>query len=132
MANDAFTPFGSELDSRPAPQFIGHGEDSPAATPAAPPRVTPAEAVDLSGKIREILKGQLPETDLNLAISAIETAINSTPTRVALPEIKLNTDGDSTPPEGQPSLEFEREGDTVKRVQVHCACGQSIHLDCVY
>ena len=63
---------------------------------------------------------------------SIEAAINNAPSRVALPEIKLNTVGDQPTLEGQPNIEFEREGDTVKRVQVHCVCGQTIQLDCIY
>ena len=134
MADAGFTPFGNELDARPSPQFVEHGEDTPApANPqAAPAPVTPAEAVDLPGEIRKILQGQLAETALDSAVSAIEAAVNNAPTRVALPEIKLNTGSDQPSLEGQPTIEFEREGDTVKRVQVHCTCGQSIHLDCIY
>ena len=134
MANAGFTPFGSELDARPSPHFVGHGEDKPApANPqAAPAPVTPAEAVDLPGEIRKILQGQLAETALDSAVSAIEAAVNNAPTRVALPEIKLNTGDDQRTLQTPPTIEFVREGDTVKSVQVRCACGQSIHLDCIY
>ena len=134
MADAGFTPFGSELDARPSPQFVGHGEDTPApANPqAAPAPVTPAEAVDLPGEIRKILQGQLAETALDSAVSAIEAAVNNAPTRVALPEIKLNTSDDQQTLQTPPTIEFVREGDTVKSVQVRCACGQSIHLDCIY
>jgi hypothetical protein len=88
--------------------------------------------VDLPRQIRQILQGQLAEAALDSAVGAIEAAINNAPSRVALPEIKLNTGSDQPSLEGQPTIEFEREGDTVKRVQVHCSCGQSIHLDCIY
>lgn len=134
MADAGFTPFGSELDARPSPQFVGHGEDTPApANPqAAPAPVTPAEAVDLPGEIRKILQGQLAGTALDSAVSAIEAAVNNAPTRVALPEIKLNTGDDQQTLQTPPTIEFVREGDTVKSVQVRCACGQSIHLDCIY
>tara|TARA_B100001939_G_C16766972_1_gene540857 strand:- start:32 stop:436 length:405 start_codon:yes stop_codon:yes gene_type:complete len=134
MTDAGFTPFGSELDARPFPKFVEHGEKTSAPTnpQAAPAPVTPAEAVDLPGEIREILQGQLAEAALDSAVNAIAAAVNNAPTRVALPEIKLNTGGDQPSLDGQPTIEFEREGDTVKRVQVHCACGQSIHLDCVY
>ena len=134
MADAGFTPFGSELDARPSPQFVGHGEDTPApANPqAAPAPVTPAEAVDLPGEIRKILQGQLAATALDSAVSAIEAAVNNAPTRVALPEIKLNTGDDQRTLQTPPTIEFVREGDTVKSVQVRCACGQSIHLDCIY
>ena len=134
MTDSGFTPFGNELDTRPSPQFVEHGEDSLAPTnlQAAPAPVTPAEVVDLPGQIRQILQGQLAEAALDSAVGAIEAAINNAPSRVALPEIKLNTGGDQPSLEGQPTIEFEREGDTVKRVQVHCTCGQSIHLDCIY
>ena len=104
MANAGFTPFGSELDARPSPHFVEHGEDTPppANPQAAPAPVTPAEAVDLPGEIRKILQGQLAETALDSAVSAIEAAVNNAPTRVALPEIKLNTGDDQqtlqTPP----------------------------------
>ena len=134
MTDSGFTPFGNELNARPSPQFVEHGEDSLAPTnlQAAPAPVTPAEVVNLPGQIRKILQGQLADSDLDSAVSAIEAAINNAPSRVALPEIKLNTGGDQPSLEGQPTIEFEREGDTVKRVQVHCTCGQSIHLDCIY
>ena len=134
MANAGFTPFGSELDARPSPQFVEHGGDSLAPTnlQATPAPVTPAEMVDLPGQIRQILQGQLAETALDSAVSAIEAAINNAPTRVALPEIKLNTGDDQQTLQTPPTIEFVREGDTVKSVQVRCACGQSIHLDCIY
>lgn len=134
MADAGFTPFGSGLDARPSPQFVGHGEDTPApANPqAAPAPVTPAEAVDLPGEIRKILQGQLAETALDSAVSAIEAAVNNAPTRVTLPEIKLNSGHDQQTLQTPPTIEFVREGDTVKSVQVRCACGQSIHLDCIY
>ena len=134
MADAGFTPFGSELDARPSPQFVGHGEDTlaPSSPQAAPAPVTPAEAVDLRGEIRKILQGQLAGTALDSAVSAIEAAVNNAPTRVALPEIKLNTGDDQQTLQTPPTIEFVREGDTVKSVQVRCACGQSIHLDCIY
>ena len=134
MTNSGFTPFGNELVARPSPQFVEHGEDSLASTnlQTTPAPVTPAEMVDLPGQIRQILQGQLAKAALDSAVDAIEAAINNAPSRVALPEIKLNTGGDQPSLEGQPTIEFEREGDTVKRVQVHCSCGQSIHLDCIY
>ena len=134
MTDSGFTPFGNELDARPSPQFVEHGGDSlvPTNLQATPAPVTPAEMVDLPGQIRQILQGQLAEPALDSAVSAIEDAINNAPSRVALPEIKLNTGGDQPTIEGQPTIEFEREGDTVKRVQVHCVCGQSIQLDCIY
>ena len=134
MTDSGFTPFGNELDARPSPQFVEHSEDSlaPANLQGAPAPVTPAEVVDLPGQIRQILQGQLAEAALDSAVGAIEAAINNAPSRVALPEIKLNTGSDQPSLEGQPTIEFEREGDTVKRVQVHCTCGQSIHLDCIY
>jgi len=90
MADAGFTPFGNELDARPSPQFVEHGGDSLAPTnlQATPAPVTPAEMVDLPGQIRQILQGQLAETALDSAVSAIEAAINNAPSRVALPEIK--------------------------------------------
>ena len=134
MTDSGFTPFGNGLDARPSPQFVGHGEDTlaPSSPQAAPAPVTPAEAVDLPGEIRKILQGQLAETALDSAVSAIEAAVNNAPTRVALPEIKLNTGDDQQTLQTPPTIEFVREGDTVKSVQVRCACGQSIHLDCIY
>ena len=134
MTDSGFTPFGNGLDARPSPQFVGHGEDTlaPSSPQAAPAPVMPAEAVDLPGEIRKILQGQLAETALDSAVSAIEAAVNNAPTRVALPEIKLNTSDDQQTLQTPPTIEFVREGDTVKSVQVRCACGQSIHLDCIY
>ena len=96
MTDSGFTPFGNELDALPSPQFVEHGGDSLAPTnlQATPAPVTPAEMVDLPGQIRQILQGLLAETALDSAVSAIEAAVNNAPTRVALPEIKLNTGDD--------------------------------------
>ena len=98
---------------------------------AAPLPVTPAEANDLGTAIRQILSGHLNETSLEQTAEALETVIKNAPTRITLPEIKLHSEP-KTATEEAPSISFDREGDTVKRVQIQCTCGQSIHLDCIY
>ncbi|MBI5386124.1 MAG: hypothetical protein HZA90_15750 [Verrucomicrobia bacterium] len=35
-------------------------------------------------------------------------------------------------PTGHPKVTLQRDGDRVTRIQVICACGQQIELDCVY
>ncbi|MBR67614.1 MAG: hypothetical protein CMO67_05900 [Verrucomicrobiales bacterium] len=131
MADESFTPFGAELTAPKQSQFIGHGESDPEESSAAPLPVTPAEANDIGAAIRQILGDQLEGTSLEQTAQALETAIKNAPTRVTLPEIKLHSEPEKAT-EGAPSISFDREGDTVKRVQIQCTCGQSIHLDCVY
>lgn len=133
MSNSNFIPLGDGLETRKSAEFISHADGEPVsenrAEKARP--VTPAEAIDLDGRIREILFGKITEGSVEEVVGSIKTAIANAPARVALPEIKLQPSGGSLPEE-QPTIEFEREGDTVKRVQVNCSCGRSIHLDCVY
>ena len=31
----------------------------------------------------------------------------------------------------RPTLELERDGEHVKRIRIHCACGETIVVDCV-
>jgi len=131
MTNESFTPFGAELTTPKQSQFIGHGESDPNELAAKPLPVTPAEANNLGTTIRQILGGQLEGTPLEQIAEALEAAIENAPTRVALPEIKLHSEPE-TATDGAPSISFDREGDTVKRVQIQCTCGQAIHLDCVY
>lgn len=133
MSNGDFIPLGDGLDAHKPTEFVSHSAGSPITEKRAgePKSVTPAEANDLDGQIRQILTGKVPEGSVEEAIASIKAAIVNAPARVALPEIKLQPAGGS-PPEEQPTIEFEREGDTVKSVQINCSCGQSIHLDCVY
>jgi hypothetical protein len=131
MADESFTPFGAELTAPKQSQFVGHGESDPEESSAAPLPVTPAEANDLGTVIRQILSGHLNETSLEQTAEALETVIKNAPTRIALPEIKLHSEP-KTATEEAPSISFDREGDTVKRVQIQCTCGQTIHLDCIY
>ena len=133
MSNSTFIPLGDWLDARKSAEFISHagGEPAPENRAEEAKPVTPAEVIDLDGQIREILFGKIAEGSVEEVMGSIKTAIANAPARVALPEIKLQPSGGSLPEE-QPTIEFEREGDTVKRVQINCSCGQSIHLDCVY
>ena len=129
MTKDNFIPFDSGLKATSNPQFVSHENiGGPSTTPQP---VTPAETYDLETQLRTILQGALTGTALEEAIVSIKNTAENVPTRVALPEIKLHKSG-STPTEGQPTIEFERDEETVKRVQVNCPCGQSIHLDCIY
>jgi hypothetical protein len=131
MNDESFTPFGAELTAQKQSQFIGHGESDPNESATGPLPVTPAEANNLGATIRQILSGQLKGTPLEQIAEALEAAIENAPTRVALPEIKLHSEPETATDEA-PSISFDREGDTVKRVQIQCTCGQAIHLDCVY
>ena len=132
MTSNSFIPFGDELKVPSNPQFVLHGDTKPetANDSTVPVPVTPAETHDLEAQIRQLLQDQLSEDSLDSTIDSIKAIVQSTPLPVALPEIKLHPL--DAPPEGQPTIAFERDGDTVKRVQVNCSCGQSIHLDCVY
>jgi len=132
MSQGSFIPLDDGLEGSSSPQFIRHGstnleEGSNSDNPAP---VTPAEAHDIKTQLRQILQSQITEDSLDSTIGSIQKIIQNTPTRVALPEIKLHPL--DAPSEGQPTIAFDREGDTVKRVQVNCSCGQSIHLDCIY
>ena len=133
MSNDNFIPLGNGLDAHKSAEFVGHADIGPVTEKSAerPSPVTPAEANDLDGQIRQILTDKLSGDSIEEAVVSIKAAILNAPARVALPEIKLQPAGGSSPEE-QPTIEFEREGDTVKRVQINCSCGQSIHLDCIY
>tara|TARA_Y100000588_G_scaffold383427_1_gene472739 strand:- start:3159 stop:3560 length:402 start_codon:yes stop_codon:yes gene_type:complete len=133
MSSDGFIPLGDGLNSHKSAEFISHagGESATENRTETPKPVTPAEANDLEGQIREILSSKVPEESVEEAITSIKAAIVNAPARVALPEIKLQPSSGNLPEE-QPTIDFEREGDTVKRVQINCSCGQSIHLDCVY
>ena len=135
-----FIPLGSGLDDADS-KFVriagpgGVDEEPPMETAV----VTPAEANNLSGQIRSILGEHLSGANLDTAASAIEASVAAAPARVALPEIKLTpaapTEGEATAPDAepaeQPTINVEREGDTVRRVHVNCTCGQTIQLDCI-
>ena len=129
MTKDNFIPFDTGLKSTSNPQFVSH--ENIGETDSTPPPVTPAETHDLETQLKTILQGELTGSPLEEAIASIKEAVENVPTRVALPEIKLHRSGSATS-EGQPTIEFERDGEVVKRVQVNCPCGQSIHLDCIY
>jgi ribosomal protein S30 len=132
MTSDGFIPLGGEIKAPDIPQFVRHGDAVPEARKDGPktPSVTPAEKHDLEPRLRQILESQISGDALEEIVDSIKSTIQNTPTRVALPEIKLHPL--DAPPEGQPTIAFERDGDTVKSVQVTCSCGQSIHMDCVY
>ena len=132
MNSDGFIPLGEEIKTTDNRQFVGHGDTmpEPGINEPSTPAVTPSEKHDLEARLRQILEGQISGSSLEEIVGSIKSTIQSTPTRVALPEIKLHPL--DAPPEGQPTIAFERDGDTVKSVQVTCSCGQSIHMDCVY
>ena len=107
--------------------------------PAVP--VTPAEAVDLAGHIRQIIQeGGLSGEAAEKAITQIEAAVAAAPARVALPEIKITApaapaaeaagEGEEAPKLA--TIEYEREDEIVKRIRVGCTCGETILLDCDY
>ena len=142
MSTRKFVPLGEELADQTAPQFIrtarsGADEDEPPAPTAA---VTPAEANDLPGQIRQILQPHLTGAQLDQAATAIATAAAAAPARMALPEIKLTpaAEAETAPgaeaeaPATPPTIELVREENRVTRVIVNCSCGQTIGLDCDY
>ena len=135
-----FVPFGGELaDPSETPKFVRR--EAPDLEPdelvsPAPTPVMPAEAVDLSGRIRQILQetGGISAGDIEKTAAIIEAAVAAAPARVALPEIKITA---PTPPEsgaapGVPTIDYEREDEIVKRIRVGCPCGETILLDCDY
>ncbi len=132
MSPGRFIPLDDGRRGSPTPQFVRHGstklEDGSDSSNPAP--VTPAEAHDIKTQLRQVLQDQITEDSLDSIIGSIQAIVQNTPARVALPEIKLHPL--DAPSEGQPTIAFDREGDTVKSVQVNCSCGQSIHLDCIY
>lgn len=137
-----FVPFGGEqAGPSEAPKFVRREvpglEPDELDIPSTAP-VTPAEAVDLAGQIRQILqKNGLSSEATGNVVAEIETAIAAAPARVALPEIKITA---PTPPEAQPdadapklaTIDYEREEDIIKRIRVGCTCGETILLDCDY
>lgn len=140
-----FIPFGGELAEpseaskfvrREAPGLEPDELDSPAPVP-----VTPAEAVDLAGHIRQIIQeGGLSGEAAEKAVAQIEAAVAAAPARVALPEIKITAPATPTAEaagEGEEApklatIEYEREDEIVKRIRVGCTCGETILLDCDY
>jgi len=140
-----FIPFGGDLaEPSEAPQFVRREApglepdelDAPAATP-----VTLAEAVDLTGHIRQIIQeGGLTGEAAEKAITQIEAAVAAAPARIALPEIKITAPAipaDVAAGEGEEapklaSIEYEREDEIIKRIRVGCTCGETILLDCDY
>ena len=137
-----FIPFGGDLAEpsqfvrREAPGLKTDELDAPAPSP-----VTPAEAVDLAGHIRQIIQeGGLTGEAAEKAITKIEAAVAAAPARVALPEIKITVPeipADVAGGEGEESpklasIEYEREDEIIKRIRVGCTCGETILLDCDY
>jgi hypothetical protein len=141
MTTGDFIPFGGDLGEQSTASFVRTGSGTPGdegSVEIAP--VTPAEANDLPGQIHQILQGHLSGESLDNAAAAIQSAVTAAPARVALPEFKLTPApaAEGAENEGEaasatpPVVEYEREGDVVRRVIVNCSCGQSIHLDCGY
>ena len=140
-----FIPFGGDLaEPSEAPQFVRRevpGLETDELDAPAPTPVTPAEAVDLAGHIRQIIQeGGLTGEAAEKAITQIETAVAAAPARVALPEIKITVPAipaDVAASEGEEapklaSIEYEREDEIIKRIRVGCTCGETILLDCDY
>jgi len=141
-----FKPFGGELaEEKPAPQFVRHASDSvedpgqPEAPSPAP--IVPAEPNDLAGQLRAILQDQLDanlaEDTLKNVVQSIEQTVNSTPSRLALPDLRLQdtpepaTEGESTPRE-KPDISVQKEENRVNRIQVNCTCGETMVMDVLY
>jgi hypothetical protein len=140
-----FIPFGGELaEPSESSKFVrreGPGLDPDELDMPAPAPVTPAEAVDLAGHIRQIIQeGGLTGEAAEKAITQIEAAVDAAPARVALPEIKITAPAAPTAEatgegEAAPKLatiDYEREDEIVKRIRVGCTCGETILLDCDY
>jgi hypothetical protein len=140
-----FIPFGGDLaEPSEVPKFVRReapGLESDELDAPVPTPVTPAEAVDLAGHIRQIIQeGGLTGEVAEKAITQIEAAVAAAPARVALPEIKITVpeiQADVAGGEGEEapklaSIEYEREGEIIKRIRVGCTCGETILLDCDY
>ena len=140
-----FIPFGGDLaEPSEAPKFVRReapGLETDELDAPAPTPVTPAEAVDLAGHIRQIIQeGGLTGEAAEKAITQIEAAVAAAPARVALPEIKITAPAipaDEAAGEGEEapklaSIEYEREDEIIKRIRVGCTCGETILLDCDY
>ena len=140
-----FIPFGGDLaEPSEASQFVRReapGLETDELDAPAPSPVTPAEAVDLAGHIRQIIQeGGLTGEAAEMAITQIEAAVAAAPARVALPEIKITVPeipADVAGGEGEESpklasIEYEREDEIIKRIRVGCTCGETILLDCDY
>ena len=140
-----FIPFGGDLtEPSEASQFVRReapGSETDELDAPAPSPVTPAEAVDLAGHIRQIIQeGGLTGEAAEKAITQIEAAVAAAPARVALPEIKITVPAipaDVAAGEGEEapklaSIEYEREDEIIKRIRVGCTCGETILLDCDY
>ena len=141
MTPHEFIPLGEALtpeDGAPFIRIAGPGgveEEAPIQSAA----VTPAEANDLPGQIRQILQKHLSGADLEKTAAAISASAAAAPARMALPEFKLtpasdavSEPGEDTEPAAPPTIELEREDDAVRRIKIRCSCGQSIQLDCDY
>ena len=140
-----FIPFGGDLaEPSEAPKFVRReapGSETDELDAPAPSPVTPAEAVDLAGHIRQIIQeGGLTGEAVEKAITQIKAAVAAAPARVALPEIKITVPeipADVAGGEGEESpklasIEYEREDEIIKRIRVGCTCGETILLDCDY
>ena len=140
-----FIPFGGDLaEPSEVPKFVRReapGLESDELDAPVPTPVTPAEAVDLAGHIRQIIQeGGLTGEAAEKAITQIEAAVAAAPARVALPEIKITVpaipadvaagEGEETPKLA--TIEYEREDEIIKRIRVGCTCGETILLDCDY
>ena len=140
-----FIPFGGDLgDPSEAPQFVRRevpGLETDELAAPAPSPVTPAEAVDLAGHIRQIIQeGGLTGEAVEKAITQIKAAVAAAPARVALPEIMITVPafpadvaaGEDEETPKLASIEYEREDEIIKRIRVGCTCGETILLDCDY
>ncbi|MBT5846648.1 MAG: hypothetical protein HOH86_08645 [Verrucomicrobiales bacterium] len=140
-----FIPFGGDLaEPSEASQFVRRevpGLETDELEAPAPTPVTPAEAVDLAGHIRQIIQeGGLTGEAAEKAITKIEAAVAAAPARVALPEIKITVPsipadvaaGEDEEAPKLASIEYEREDEIIKRIRVGCTCGETILLDCDY
>ena len=140
-----FIPFGGDLaEPSKTPKFVRReapGLETDELDAPAPTPVTPAEAVDLAGHIRQIIQeGGLTGEAAEKAITQIETAVAAAPARVALPEIKITVPsipadvaaGEDEEAPKLASIEYEREDEIIKRIRVGCTCGETILLDCDY
>ncbi len=140
-----FIPFGGDLaEPSEASKFVRReapGLETDELDAPAPSPVTPAEAVDLAGHIRQIIQeGGLTGEAAEKAITQIEAAVAAAPARVALPEIKITAPAipaDVAAGEGEEApklatIEYEREDEIIKRIRVGCTCGETILLDCDY
>lgn len=144
VMSDEFVPFGGELaEEKPEPQFVRHASDTAPdpEKPAAPTPVVPSEDIDIADRLRGVLQenlgANLAEDTLEKVVQSIAQTVDSAPTRLALPDLKLQDSPTEPPAEGatpreKPEITLEKEDNRVNRIQVNCTCGETMVMEVLY